>query len=53
MTEVGWLTAMSHETHGQCFCCDSHCNGDAACSGGCGWVGPGVTATQPQSGDGR
>lgn len=29
------MSAMSHETHGQCFCCDSHCNGDSTCQGEC------------------
>lgn len=32
------FTAMSHETHGQCFCGPgAHCNGGSSCQGGCGW----------------
>lgn len=35
------FTAMSHETHGQCFCGPgAHCNGGASCQGGCGWTPP-------------
>jgi hypothetical protein len=43
---TGSFVAMSHESHGFCFCGEVHCSGERSCGGGC------MLDASPSAGDG-